>query len=145
MPSYATFGLSYLPTLLMDSTSVRRREVLASNVLFFGIVVAVAEVVRTAPAMLQKLSSLAVLLLGVLLFIGFAYAIRRGVTLVKWLFVIGQVVSLLSALVQYRTTLLPLLQTAWWPAFTYVAFFGSRLVAMVLLLPTLLPRGSTVD
>jgi hypothetical protein len=55
---------------------------------------------------------------------GFAYAIRHDVTLVKWLFVLGQAATLLYTLVQYRTTLLPLLDTAWWPAFTYVAFLA---------------------
>lgn len=89
---------------------------------------------------LHKPRTLGLLLVSFALFAGFAYAIRRGVTLVKWLFVLGQAATLLYALVRYRTTLLPLLHTAWGPAFAYVAFFGSRLLALFLLLPTLWAR-----
>lgn len=36
--------------------------------------------------------------------------------------------------------LLPVLHSSFWTALTYVMFFGSRMVAMGLLIPTLLPR-----
>ena len=77
---------------------------------------------------------------GFVLLGGFYYAIRRGVTLLKWLFFLGQGATLVYTVVQYRTTLLPVLHSSWWTAFSCVAFFGSRLVAMFVLLPTLRTR-----
>lgn len=121
----------------MDLIATRRLEVLASNILFFGLAVAVVDSAWTMRGALHKPLTLGMLLLSYLLFAGFYYAIRRGVTLVKWLFVLGQGATLLYALVQYRTTLLPVLHTPWWTALAYVAFFGSRIVAMLVLLPTL--------
>ena len=124
----------------MDLLASRRREILASNVLFFGLAVALLDSAWTMREALHQPLTLGLLLVSFALFAGFAYAVRRGVSLVKWLFVLGQAATLLYALGQYRTTLLPLLHTAWWPACAYVAFFGSRLVAMFLLLPTLWAR-----
>ncbi|TGE21010.1 hypothetical protein [Hymenobacter metallicola] len=121
----------------MDAHTPRRHELLASNILFFGLAVAVVDSAWRMRASLHQPATLGTLLLGLLLFAGFAYAIRRGVTLVKWLFVLGQGATVLYALANYRTTLLPLLHTPLWTALAYVAFYGSRIVAMFVLLPTL--------
>ena len=124
----------------MDPVANRRLETLASNILFFGLAVALVDSAWTMRGALHKPATLGLLLLSYVVFAGFYYAIRRGVTLVKWLFVLGQGATLLYTLVQYRTTLLPLLHTPLWTALAYVAFFGSRVVAMFLLLPTLRTR-----
>ena len=124
----------------MDPIASHRLEILASNILFFGIAVALVNSAWVMRAGLHKPSTLGVLVLSGGVMAGFSYAIRRGVTLVKWLFVIGQAATLIYTLVQYRTTLLPVLHTPLWTALAYVAFFGSRLVAMFVLLPTLRTR-----
>jgi hypothetical protein len=128
----------------MEIAQQRKREVLASNVLFVGLAVAIADSLRAIPDILNKPLTLATLAIGLLFMAGYFYAIRRGVPVVKWLFVIGQSVSLVYAVVQYRTMLLPVLHTAFWPALAYWVFFGSRVVAALLLLPTLRPRSSAV-
>ncbi|MBJ6108871.1 hypothetical protein JAO73_07620 [Hymenobacter sp. BT523] len=121
----------------MDPIASRRREILASNILFLGLAVALVDSAWAMCGALHKPATVGMLLLGFVLLGGFYYAIRRGVTLLKWLFVLGQVATLVYTVVQYRTTLLPVLHSSLWTAFSYVAFFGSRLVAMVVLLPTL--------
>jgi hypothetical protein len=128
----------------MEIAQQRKREVLASNVLFGGLAVAIADTLRAIPDILHKLPTLITLAIGLLFMAGYFYAIRRGVTVVKWLFVLGQSAWLVYALVQYRTMLLPVLHTAFWPALAYWVFFGSRVVAALLLLPTLRPRSSAV-
>ncbi|TDN36052.1 hypothetical protein E4631_03795 [Hymenobacter sp. UV11] len=133
------FGQTYCLTC-MDPIATRRLEILASNILFFGLAVALVDSAWTMRGALHKPSTLGLLLVSYVVFGGFYYAIRRGVTLVKWLFVLGQIAMLLYTLVQYRTTLLPLLHTQLWTALAYVAFFGSRVVAMFVLLPTLRTR-----
>lgn len=124
----------------MDPIASRRLEILASNILFFGLAVALTDSAWTMRGALHKPATLGMLLLGFVVLSGFYYGIRRGVTLLKWLFVLGQGATLLYTLVQYRTTLLPVLHTSLWTALSYVAFFGSRLVAMFVLLPTLRTR-----
>ncbi|MBC8081985.1 MAG: hypothetical protein H7Z21_02135 [Hymenobacter sp.] len=124
----------------MDPIASRRREILASNILFFGLAVALVDSGWMMRGTLHKPATLGTLLLGFVVLGGFYYALRRGVTLLKWLFVLGQGAMLLYTLVQYRTTLLPVLHSSLWTALTYVAFFGSRLVAMFVLLPTLHTR-----
>jgi hypothetical protein len=90
--------------------------------------------------MINKPLTLATLAIGLLLFAAYYYALRRGVTVLKWLFVLGQAGTLLYSLYNYQTVLLPVLHSSFWTALTYVMFFGSRMVAMGLLIPTLLPR-----
>lgn len=124
----------------MDPIASRRREILASNILFFGLAVALVDSGWMMRGTLHKPATLGTLLLGFVVLGGFYYALRRGVTLLKWLFVLGQGATLLYTLVQYRTTLLPVLHSSLWTALSYVAFFGSRLVAMFVLLPTLRTR-----
>ena len=124
----------------MDPITSRRREILASNILFFGLAVALADSAWAMRGTLHKPATLGTLLLGFVVLGGFYYGIRRGVTLLKWLFVLGQAATLLYTLVQYRTTLLPVLHSSLWTALSYVAFFGSRLVALFVLLPTLRTR-----
>ena len=124
----------------MDPVASRRREMLASNTLFFGLAVALADSGRTMRGTLHKPATLGTLLVGSVLLGGFYCAIRRGVTLLKWPFVLGQGATLVHTLVQHRTTLLPALHSSRWTAFSYVAFFGPRLVAMLGLLPTLRTR-----
>jgi hypothetical protein len=133
-----------LAPLSMEIAQQRKREALASNVLFVGLAVGIADSLRTIPNIINKPLTLATLAVGLLFIAGYFYAIRRGVTVVKWLFVLGQSASLVYAVVQYRTMLLPVLHTAFWPALAYVVFFGSRIVAALLLLPTLRPRSSAV-
>lgn len=123
----------------MESAQQQKREVLASSVLFVGLAFGAVDGLRAIPGIIQKPLTLAMLALGLLLMAGYFYAIRRGVTVVKWLFVLGQSAALVYAVVQYRTMLLPVLHTAFWPALAYVMFFGSRVVAAGLLLPTLRP------
>ena len=124
----------------MDPIASRRREILASNILFFGLAVALVDSGWMMRGTLHKPAMLGTLLLVFVLLGGFYYANRRGVTLLKWLFVFGQGATLVYTAVQYRTTLLPVLHSSWWTAFSYVAFFGSRPVAMFVLLPTLCTR-----
>ena len=124
----------------MGPIASRRLEILASNILFFGLTVGLMDTVWATRGTLHKPATLGTLLLGFAVLGGFYYGIRRGVTLLKWLFVLGQGATLLYTLVQYRTTLLPVLHSPLWTAFAYVAFFRSRLVTMFVLLPTLRPR-----
>ena len=124
----------------MDPIASRCREILASNILFFGSAVAIIDSGWMMHGTLHKPATLGTFLLGFALLGGFYYAIRRGVTLLKWLFVLGQGATMVYTVVQYRTTLLPVLHSSWWTAFSCVAFFGSRLVAMFVLLPTLRTR-----
>ena len=131
--------LAKLPAF-MDPIASRRLEILASNILFFGLAAGLMDTVWATRGTLHKPATLGTLLLGFAVLGGFYYGIRRGVTLLKWLFVLGQAATLSYTLVQYRTTLLPVLHSPLWTAFAYVAFFGSRLVAMFVLLPTLRPR-----
>lgn len=128
------------PPAFMDPTASRRLEILASNILFFGLAVGFVDTAWAMRGTLHKPATLGTLLLGFVVLGGFYYGIRRGVTLLKWLFVLGQGATLLYTLVQYRTTLLPVLHTPLWTALAYVVFFGSRLVAMFVLLPTLRTR-----
>jgi hypothetical protein len=128
----------------MEIAQQRKREVLASNVLFVGLAIGIADSLRAMPDIFNKPLSLATFAIGLLFLAGYFYAIRRGVTVVKWLFVLGQSAWLVYALVQYRTMLLPVLHTAFWPALAYWVFFGSRVVAALLLLPTLRPRSAAV-
>jgi hypothetical protein len=121
-------------------TSPHKLEILASNVLFVGLAFGIADSIRTVSRMSNKPLILAMLAIGWLLFAGYYYALRRGVRVLKWLFVLGQSATLLYALYNYQTVLLPVLHSSFWTAFTYVMFFGSRIVAMGLLIPTLLPR-----
>jgi hypothetical protein len=125
----------------MDRTAQSRKlEILASNVLFVGLAFGIADSVRAVSSMSNKPLTLAMLAVGWLLFAGYYYALRRGVRVLKWLFVLGQSGTLLYALYNYQTVLLPVLHSSFWTALTYVMFFGSRVVAMGLLIPTLLPR-----
>jgi hypothetical protein len=125
----------------MDRTAQQRKlEILASNVLYVGLAFGIADSVRAVSRMSNKPLTLAMLALGWLLFAAYYYALRRGVTVLKWLFVLGQGGTLLYSLYNYQTLLLPVLHSSFWTALTYVMFFGSRLVAMGLLIPTLLPR-----
>lgn len=128
----------------MEIAQQRKREVLASNVLFVGLTIGIADSLRAMPDIFNKPLTLATFAIGLLFMAGYFYAIRRGVTVVKWLFVLGQSAWLVYALVQYRTMLLPVLHTAFWPALAYWVFFGSRVVAALLLLPTLRPRSAAV-
>lgn len=120
--------------------SPHKLEILASNVLFVGLAFGIADSVRAVSKMSNKPLTLAMMALGWLLFAGYYYALRRGVTVLKWLFVLGQGGTLLYALYHYQTMLLPVLHSSFWTALTYSMFFGSRMVAMGLLIPTLLPR-----
>jgi hypothetical protein len=124
----------------MDPVASRRLEILASNILFFGLAVGIADTLWAVRGTLHQPATVGTLLLGFAVLGGFYYGIRRGVTLLKWLFVLGQGATLVYTLVQYRTTLLPVLRSPLWTAVAYGAFFGSRLVAMFMLLPTLRPR-----
>ena len=78
----------------MDLIASRRFEILASNILFFSLLffsLAVA-LVDSAWAMrraLHKPATLGALLVGFMVLGGFYYGIRRSVTLLKWLFVLG--------------------------------------------------------
>jgi hypothetical protein len=141
--TYLWAGL--LALLVMEIAQQRKREVLASNILFAGLAVGIADSLRAIPDILHKPPTLITFAIGLLFLVGYIYAIRRGVTIVKWLFVLGQSVSLVYALVQYRTMLLPVLHTAFWPALAYWVFLGSRVVAALLLLPTLRPHSSAVQ
>jgi hypothetical protein len=141
--TYLWAGL--LALLVMEIAQQRKREVLASNILFVGLAVGIADSLRAIPDILHKPPTLITFAIGLLFLVGYIYAIRRGVTIVKWLFVLGQSVSLVYALVQYRTMLLPVLHTAFWPALAYWVFLGSRVVAALLLLPTLRPHSSAVQ
>jgi hypothetical protein len=124
----------------------RKLEILASNVLFVGLAFAIADSLRVVLAgRIQQPLTLAMLVLGWLLFAAYYYALRRGVTVLKWLFVLGQGGTLLYSLYHYQTVLLPVLHSSFWTVLTYVLFFGSRLVGMGLLIPTLLPRRTQPD
>jgi len=129
----------------MDCIASRRLEILASNILFFGLAVGIADTLWAVRGTLHKPATFGTLFVGFLLLGGFYYGIRRSVTVLKWLFVLGQGATLLYTLVQYRTTLLPVLQTPFWTALAYVAFLGSRLVAMFVLLPTLRTRRPSIS
>ena len=83
----------------MDPITSRRREILASNILFFGLAVALVDSGWMLRGTLHKPATLGTLLLGFVVLGGFCYAIRRGVTLLKWLFVLGQGATLLYTLV----------------------------------------------
>jgi hypothetical protein len=120
--------------------SPHKLEILASNVLFVGLAFGTADSIRVVSRMSNKPLTLATLALGWFLFASYYYALRRGVTVFKWLFVLGQGGTLLYALYNYQTVLLPVLHSSFWTALTYVMFFGSRVVAMGLLIPTLFPR-----
>jgi hypothetical protein len=124
----------------MDPLASRRLEILASNILFFGLAVALVDTGWWMRRTLHNPATLGTLLLGIVVLGGFCYAIRRGVTLLKWLFVLGQGATLVYTVVQYRTTLLPVLHGSWWTALSYAAFSGSRFVALFVLLPTLRTR-----
>ena len=96
----------------MDLIASRRFGIPASNILFFSLAVALVDSAWAMRRALHKLATLGTLLVGFMVLGGFYYGIRRSVTLLKWLFMLGQVATLLYTLVQYRTTLLPVLHTS---------------------------------
>jgi len=122
-----------LPLALMEAARERRQEILATNILFGGLAFSVLVSLVEVPGIWHKPATLGTLLLGYLAFAGFYYAIRVGISVFKWLFLLGTAFNLVYSLVYYHKTLQGI-GTGFLPIANYVVFFGSRLLAAVLLL-----------
>jgi hypothetical protein len=117
----------------MEAARERSQEIAATNVLFGGLAISAVISLLEAPSLFHKLTTLGMLLLGYLVMAGFYYAIRVGISVFKWLFLIGTALNLVYSLVYYQKTLHGI-GTNFLPVANYVVFFGSRLIAAVLLL-----------
>lgn len=117
----------------MEAARERRKEIAATNVLFAGLAFSVVVSLLQAPGLFHKPTTLGMLLLGYLVFAGFYYAIRVGISVFKWLFLIGIAVNLVYRLMCYHQPVQGI-DTGFLPVADYVVFFGSRLVAAVILL-----------
>jgi hypothetical protein len=117
----------------MEAARERRKEIAATNVLFGGLAFSVVVSLLEAPGLFHKPTTLGMLLLGYLVFAGFYYAIRVGISVFKWLFLLGVAVNLVYSFFYYHQTLRGI-GTGFLPVTNYVVFFGSRLVAAAILL-----------
>ena len=123
----------------LESLRLRTNDVLASTILFGGLLFALVVTLVRSPALFQQPVTAGAMALSYTRYGGLFYAVRVGKRWAKKLFVVGVALSVVYSLAYYEDTI-QLLHKGWWPAVNYAVTYASRVLAFVILVKSPLPE-----
>jgi len=124
----------------MESFRPRNHNILASNILFGGLLFALVVTVVRSPALFQQPVTAGAIILSYALYGGLFYAIRLGKRWAKTLFMVGMGLYIVYSLAYYENTI-QMLNKGVWLTVNYLVTVASRVLAFVILVksPLTLP------
>lgn len=123
----------------MESLRLGNNNVLASNILFGGLLFALVVTVVHSSALFQQPVTAGAIALSYTLYGGLFYAIRVGKRWAKKLFFVGMALYVVYSLAYYEDTI-QLLHNGVWLALNYAVTCASRVLAFVVLMKLPLPE-----
>ena len=123
----------------MESLRLGNNNVLASNILFGGLLFALVVTVVHSSALFQQPATAGAIAFSYTLYGGLFYAIRVGKRWAKKLFFVGMALYVVYSLAYYEDTI-QLLHNGVWLAINYTVTCASRVLAFVVLMKLPLPE-----